>query len=244
MKNIFFITSVLLISFSAHSLIDANTLNVEHQIRICDTSENILRAFNLKKASFKSRELYYFETDNLILKSNQLIIKIKNKFDRIEIDLKKRISIEDLNDYSDANCEFDKHDNNIELTCKYSHQETIQTLDDLKNHKHDWQNALSSEQLNFLENIKSESLNLKLFGTLSNLRYTIMTPDFSEISIDLVTLKSDNKINFHEISVRYPYNELEKKSLQFETLIKKSGLKLCLNQQDWDVKKFEVMKAF
>lgn len=225
-------------------MVDVNSLNVEHQIRICDTTENILKAFNLESKKFKRREIYYLEDNVFNLKNNKLIIKIKTKSPNIEVDLKKRININEIDQYSINDCEFDKHENYLDLTCKYKNINSEKKLEELKDNTIHWQNILSSEQLNVLENVINMPLDLKLFGTLVNDRYTLKDQDFSEISIDLVSLKTDTKFSFHEVSVRYPYKELALKSKQFESYILNTGLKSCPNQKDWEINKFDVLVPF
>lgn len=132
----------------------------------------------------------------------------------------------------------------MELTCKLKNETIINSLEDLKNHQLNWQDVLTNEQLNVLSNCKLEALDLRLHGTLNNQRYIIKSSDFSEITIDLVTLSSDPNITFHEVSVRYPYKDLEFFSKKFENIVKNSGAKTCLNQKDWDINKFKVMTAY
>ena len=215
-----------------------STVNIEHQIRICDSEANILNAIKKYQPTKKNMEVYYLETSDFQLSKNYFSIRLRLKESKIEVTVKKRMNSNvDITDVKNNSvCEYDLHGGIRELSCKIDYDTTIQNFNDFKLGKIRFQKLLNQSQLDFIKDIElPEEINL--LGTLKSSRYA-----FNNLTLDIVSVIGHEDITYHEISKRYPKDEENSSGVAFENYVKSLNLHLCKNQLDWNVSKFQILE--
>ncbi len=215
---------------------------IEHQIRICDSEKKILKKLELNPEDSKFRSIFYVETPDQFYRHNGWVIRIKLKSDKATVDIKRRVSKNDiLPDQKKIECEYDKHDKSLEKTCKLSSEMSLKDVKKVINNNLHWQSALSKDQRDWLEEASEIKNDAQFVGTLNDNRFEFDHDELGVITLDTVNLDSDSSINYHEISVRYPANEESKKAVIFEKFMIKKKILMCPGQTDWAINKFDVM---
>jgi hypothetical protein len=83
--------------------------------------------------------------------------------------------------------------------------------------------------------------NAYIFGILDDQRIQWQDQGVGLVTLDFV-YQSRNKNNaFHEISIRYPENTGTGEGIEFENFIRSLKIKVCPNQIDWPINKFEIL---
>lgn len=217
---------------------------VEHQIRLCEDSESILSKLNLEGASGKKREILYAETLNRFYQLNNWTIRLKVKSDKVEVDLKRRVKKSTTSlPFPGVECEYDRHGDTLEKTCKMNHEISLSKLQKIINDGENWTGILSGAQEKWLKSTSEIQEETLLYGVLKDFRYEVKHALLGDITLDLVHLAGDKTITFHEISVRYVVGEENPKRQLFEDFVKAKKLKTCADQLDWSINKFDVMTS-
>lgn len=232
----------IFLTLGVAKLFAASEVLIEHQIRLCDSDEVILKALQINKKDLKFRKIYYIENIARDLKAKNYTLRLKVKNSKVEVDLKKRILDKQIPDiFNNGNCEIDKHANVLEKTCKASNGVSEAILQDVISGNSDWTKLLSKEQLNWLSTDQLNHLDPKIYGTLDANRGEANHKELGTITLDLVHVESHEEVKYHEISIRYPLSELSTKASSFEAFVKNRSVKACDNQIDWEINKFDVL---
>lgn len=238
----FKIVMTIFLTLGALKLFAAAETLVEHQIRLCDSDEVILKALQTNKKELKPRKIYYLETFNRELKAKNYTLRLKVKNSKVEVDLKKRIFDTKIPDiFNNGNCEIDKHADVSEKTCKASNGVPEAILQDVISGNSDWTKLLSKEQLNWLSTDQLNHLDPKIYGTLEANRGEFNHKELGTITLDLVQVEKHEDVKYHEISIRYPISEMIQKASIFEAYINELEVKTCSNQIEWEINKFDVL---
>lgn len=220
----------------------ADLLAIEHQIRLCEDQDSILSKLQLKESSGKVRDIVYLETSDQMYRQKGWTLRLKIKSNKIEVDVKKRYAADEAIVLKNLECELDQHVKQTK-TCKINHETSLLKFSSVLAGTSKWHELLSTEQVDWLKENLVFTENTKIFGTLINKRFEFDTFDLGTVTLDTVHLKNSESVTFHEISIRYPQTESLKKSKMFEGFIKTKGLVPCVNQEDWDIDKFDVMNS-
>lgn len=224
---------------SAFGSTEANVKTIENQIRLCEDHKDILKKLDIEKGNSKNRDIYYIETEDRFFQSHFWTIRLRIKSDSLEVDLKHR---GDFKTSSQIECEFDKHQESIEKTCKLKNQVPLKELTDVLEGRVPWYKLLSMAQINWLKSESSWRADARVFGVLKSTSLDFKDDQLGDISLDLVHLSSSKNITYHEISIRYSYERDADQTSLFEKFVSDKGLVKCTNQKDWDINKFDVMK--
>jgi uncharacterized protein YjbK len=236
------IVMTIFLTLGVASLFAASEVLIEHQIRLCDSDEVILKALQINKKDLKLRKIYYIENIARDLKTKNYTLRLKGKNSKVEVDLKKRILDKQIPDiFNNGNCEIDKHANVLEQTCKSSNEVSETLLKSVIKGEKEWSDILSKEQLNWLSTDQLYHLDPKIYGTLVANRGEANHKELGVITLDLVEVENHQDVKYHEISIRYPLSELSKKSSLFEAFVKDLSVKVCDNQIDWEINKFDIL---
>ncbi|MFA6236049.1 MAG: hypothetical protein WC635_01875 [Bacteriovorax sp.] len=223
------------------NLVNSPDSIVEHQVRLCDEHKSILNKLHIT-TSEKKREVIYVETRDRFYQQNGWTIRIKIKTNTAEIDLKKRLkSNASTTGIEEIECELDKHGSVLQKTCSIHHEISPQKLKKIIDDDDSWTSILSKSQEKWLTKESALREDALFHGTLNASRYELSSPDFSEISLDIVHLSSNPFYTYHEISTRYLLKDLSRKSALFLNYVKSKKLIACPNQIDWEINKFDVM---
>lgn len=215
---------------------------VEHQVRLCDEHKSILNKLELTKTSEKKREVIYVETRDRFYQQNNWTIRIKIKANKVEVDLQKRMNSDDsVSGIEKLECELDRHGPVLQKTCHLPHEISPQNLKKIINSNDSWTLILSKAQEKWLKKESALREDALFHGTLKASRYELSTPDFSEITLDIVHLSSNPFYTYHEISTRYLIKDESTKSTLFENFVKSKKLITCPDQIDWEINKLDVM---
>jgi uncharacterized protein YjbK len=218
------------------------SLNTEHQIRLCDDNEKILRNLNLKKKQEKKSLVYYLDTEDKKLSERGLSVRIRVKQNKAEMTLKKRLG--DTNSPGPMSrstvCEYDLHGSSRELSCKIDSTIEISEFENILRRKKNWTEVISAEQLDFLKKYGEQDAQVFVYGTLTDHRYKWEDKSLGEITLDLVEQNEKEEIKYNEISIRYDQNDFQV-GRKFEEFFRRTGIKACENQLDWPVTKFDTL---
>ena len=223
----------------------SDAINIEHQVRICDNEQSILKKLKLDQAKNKIYQTYYIETKNKDFESRSWSIRVRVKSNKTEITVKKRSSeAEHLeNKYPNIICEYDLHGPAKEYACKLNAD--VQTEDFYKviNKNKNWLDILDSTQFNLLQDYNLLLKDAVVFGYLENNRLQWDDRILGLVTLDLVHQNKNENITFHEISIRYPLNGSKDMAIQFERLLKTTQIKTCSDQVNWPINKFDILEV-
>lgn len=237
---IIFTIFISLNTFAASS----GAINIEHQVRLCEDEQSIIKKLNLNQEESKKFQTYYIETKNKDYETQGWSIRVRVKSNKTEITVKKKARETDHleNKYPNIICEYDLHGATKEYSCKLNAD--LQTADFykvLKNNK-SWIDILDSAQFNLLKDNNLLLRNALIFGELENTRIQWDDHKLGLITLDLVHLSQNANTTFHEISIRYPVNAGKEIGIQFENLLQSAKIKTCSDQVDWPINKFDILE--
>ncbi len=225
---------------------EISNLNLEHQIRICESKDQIISKLKLNPDDFKSKDVLYVETIDQKFKASGWSIRIRKSEKKIELDLKKKISISNsLEEVTQFDCEFDLHGTTLEKTCKLNNVIDSKLFEEVLKGEKNWLHLLNNDQEKWLKNENMLLTDALILGNLLHLRSSLSIKSLGDMTIDLVNLNARQKakdISFNEVSIRYPKDKISVYAHKFEKIVDDLGLNKCSNQIDWDINKFEVLK--
>ncbi len=237
-----------LLSVNANATTEKLQTNIEHQIRICDTNENIIAEFNLKKnfpieMQSKKFKIYYAETREHTYSDLKWSIRFREKNSKVEITVKKKMNLnEEKPKYSNVVCEYDMHGATKEYSCKINSEIPASEFEKVLSNKKNWTKVLDLDQYDFLKENNVVFENAQIYGILEANRFQWTDNNFGLITVDLVHLNHNSSTTFNEISIRYPVGSPTSLSKSFENYVAQSGVIACANQIDWAVDKFQVLE--
>lgn len=234
---------LILLAMSAMASQVETDLKVEHQIRLCDTKENVIEKLKLEATSFSTQSIMYIETADRYYQQNRWTLRLKINANTVTLDAKKRYAQDEATPViNKIKCELDKHAQILEKTCKLSQQISRSLFESVVNKNRPWSDLLNSDQKNWLLNESEIKSEVNILGTLIADRNEFIHPELGKITTDIVSVKNDEKITYHEISIRYPHSQVSHYADLFESFIAESGVVACSNQEEWDFKKFDILK--
>lgn len=236
---------VILICLISFNLVANETKNIEHQLRLCDSSNHILNSLNLNNTGPREFNLYFIETPNKDYETNKWSIRIRFKSNKTEITVKKKsFELEQLDKiYSGMICEYDQHGSVSEYGCKLNADISNNDFDRVIKNKANWTEILSKQQYKLLNDHQMILPNSKVVGFLKNYRYQWDDHFFGTITLDLIHLPNNEDVSFNEISIRYLQNSNVLMGKKFDQLIQSVHINLCTNQVDWEVDKFDLLNV-
>lgn len=246
MKIIFLI--FCLISSNVFAAID-NSTNIEHQIRLCDSEQEIINKFllnslvpiDLQTSEF---QLYYIDTIKRDYDSLKWSLRVRVKNKKTEITVKKK-SIREIDlapKYPNMICEYDLHGSVKEYSCKISTEVlTEDFLQVLKNNKN-WLNILDFTQRKFLSDNNALFKNAVIYGSLIDRRFRWEDTKFGLVTLDLIHQYGHEQNTYHEISIRYPFFSSKDVGVQFMNSVQSTGTGICSEQTNYP-SKFDVLEV-
>lgn len=214
----------------------------EHQIRLCDDNKVILEKLHLSSAQNKKTDVFYAESPDRTLSASGLSIRIKQKQNKAEVTVKKRLyQAENLPLGGQIICENDLHGGQKNRTCKIDSSIEKSEFQQVLSGKKPVQEILSRDQREFLARFEADISKTVLYGTLAGQRYQWIDKRFGEVTLDLVEQKGKEEIRYHEISIRYDDSDKTIGS-QFDSFLSGTEIKTCPDQIKWPVNKFDTLE--
>ena len=244
MKIVFFIIGLI----SSNVFAIDNTAYVEHQIRLCDSEQEIINKFQLNSlipvdVQTSEFQVYYIDTINRDYESLNWSLRVRVKNKKTEITVKQK-SVKELNPaikYPHMICEYDLHGSVKEYSCKISASVPTEDFFQVLKKNKNWLNLLDSTQRKFLSDNNSLLKNAVIYGSLIARRLRWDDADFGQVTLDLIHQYGHEKNIFHEISIRYPSDTSNNVGFQFVNAVKSTGTELCPEQTNYP-SKFEVLE--
>jgi len=213
--------------------------NSELQWNLCEMSlREAKNKLDGTEQSEKTRKTYFYDTENLDLYYNGVVIRerqTKKKIKRtvkVDVDSKKRIP-DRWKNVTGFKCEFDVHSTQSSLTCSLE----IEIERDSEKDKP----LLSNKQIGFLKEFSTAIPLLpkvKRLGVMQNKAYDIFVRN-RMVSLEANLIEKDL---FMEISFRSTEKNVEKNREYFQNFLDKKGFKLCRNQGSTSLEKLKLLR--